>query len=170
MKTAVLTTVLNEEKNIDKILAEIPNGYDIYVVDDGSSDKTVQVSKSYGAHVISLPFNVGQGAATIVGYNIILNNNYDFLVKMDGDGQHNPKEIDSLVEAIQKSDFDVVIGSRRLGSNYPTAPFFRKTFLPFFTWIINIATGYSMTDSMCGFRIFKTSSLKRVLRPIVSPL
>jgi hypothetical protein len=59
-------------------------------------------------------------------------------------------------------DCDVVVGSRRLGTNYPTAPFFRKTFLPLYTWIINKLTGYKMTDAMSGFRAFRASSLKNV--------
>jgi hypothetical protein len=58
--------------------------------------------------------------------------------------------------------YDIVVGSRRLGSNQSSAPFFRKTFLPVYTWIINKLTGYEMTDAMCGFRAFRCSSLERV--------
>jgi len=163
MKTAVLTTIFNEEKNVGQVLAAISPDYDIFVVDDGSTDRTLNILRRLGVHIISLPINIGQGAATIAGYNVILEKDYDIIVKLDGDGQHNPNEITRFVDAMLEGDDDIVVGSRRLGSNYISAPFLRKTFLPTFAWIINIATGYSMTDPMCGFRAFRTSSLKKVI-------
>ncbi|MFC1812824.1 glycosyltransferase family 2 protein [Thermodesulfobacteriota bacterium] len=163
MKTAVLTTIFNEEKNIEAVLAKISPDYDIFVVDDGSSDNTINILRHLGIHIISLPINIGQGAATIAGYNVILEKDYDIIVKLDGDGQHNPSEISHFVGAMREGDDDIVVGSRRLGSNYITAPFLRRTFLPAFAWLINVATGYRMTDPMCGFRAFRTKSLKKVI-------
>jgi glycosyltransferase involved in cell wall biosynthesis len=162
MKPVVLITVFNEEANLGNLLNEVSRAYDVYVVDDGSTDRTGKIAEELGAHVISLPINVGQGAATIAGYNVVLNMDYDIIVKMDGDGQHDPQEINSFVEAMRAGHYDIVVGSRRLGSNQSSAPFFRKTFLPVYTWIINKLTGYEMTDAMCGFRAFRCSSLERV--------
>jgi hypothetical protein len=82
---------------------------------------------------------------------------------MDGDGEHKPKEIYQFIQIMENSDVDVIVGSRRLGSDYRSAPFLRRTFLPVYTWLINYATGYKMTDSMCGFRAFRTESLNRVI-------
>ena len=73
-----------------------------------------------------------------------------------------PLEITKFITKMEETGADVVVGSRIIGSNYKNAPFFRKTFLPHFTWIINKLTGYKMTDSMCGFRAFKAPSLRRV--------
>jgi glycosyltransferase involved in cell wall biosynthesis len=162
MKTVVLITAYNEEKNIRSIVERIVAKYDLFVVDDGSDDKTATIAKKYGAQAIQLPINIGQGAATIAGYKAILQKDYDIIIKMDGDGQHNPDEIDDFVAALQDQEYDIIVGSRRLGTNYNTAPFLRRTFLPFYTGLINIATGYRMTDSMCGFRAFRTTSLKKV--------
>jgi glycosyltransferase involved in cell wall biosynthesis len=162
MKTVVLITVYNEEKNIENIVTRIVPKYDLFVIDDGSDDNTAAVAKKCGALTIRLPMNIGQGAATIAGYKAILEKDYDVIVKMDGDGQHNPDEIGGFVTALQNEKYDIIVGSRRLGTNYNTAPFLRRTFLPFYTWLINVATGYAMTDSMCGFRAFRTTSLKRV--------
>jgi glycosyltransferase involved in cell wall biosynthesis len=162
-RVAVVTTVLNEEKNIGAMLNEIVSKFDVFLVDDGSIDRTAAIAGIAGAQVIKLPVNIGQGAATIAGYKVIIENDYDFIVKLDGDGQHNPSEIPKFVEAIERTGCDVVVGSRRLGSNYASAPFLRKRLLPSFTWMINVLTGYKMTDSMCGFRCFRVSSLKRVI-------
>lgn len=162
MKTVVLITAYNEEKNIRNIIEQIVPKYDIIVVDDGSDDKTASLAEQAGAQAIRLPMNIGQGAATIAGYKAILEKDYDVIVKMDGDGQHNPDEIEDFVEALKAKTYDIIVGSRRLGTNYSTAPFLRRTFLPFYTWLINIATGYKMTDSMCGFRAFRTTSLRQV--------
>ena len=162
MKVVVTIGVLNEEENICKVLERIPQGYDVLVVDDGSSDSTVTVAKQYGAKIISHLTNLGQGFAVITSFKAALLNDYDIIVEMDGDGQHDPLEIPKFITKMEKTGADIVVGSRVIGTNYDKAPFFRKTFLPYFTWIINKLTGYNMTDSMCGFRVFKVSSLQRV--------
>jgi glycosyltransferase involved in cell wall biosynthesis len=77
MKPVVLITVFNEEANLGNLLNEVSRAYDVYVVDDGSTDRTGKIAEELGAHVISLPINVGQGAATIAGYNVVLNMDYD---------------------------------------------------------------------------------------------
>ncbi len=163
MKTAILITVYNEEKNIDYLLSEIPSSYDVYIVDDGSTDNTVKVAENAGAQVIKLPLNVGQGAATIAGYKLLINKQYEVLIKMDGDGQHNPDQIPVFLEKLEYSGVDIVVGSRILGTNYKNAPFFRRTFLPVYTLLINKLTGYKLTDSMSGFRAFKVSALREVI-------
>jgi hypothetical protein len=163
MKVAILITVFNEEKNIGDLLNEINGPFDVFVVDDGSSDNTVAIARAGGADVIRLPLNLGQGAATIAGYKLLIEKAYDIIIKMDGDGQHDPRQIPLLLDKLNESDFDIVVGSRILGANYDNAPFFRRTFLPVFTGIINILSGYHLTDAMSGFRAFRVSALKNVL-------
>ena len=154
--------VLNEEENICKVLDRIPQGYDVLLVDDGSTDDTVDIAEKYGVKIISHLTNLGQGFAVITSFKAALLNNYDIIVEMDGDGQHDPLEIPKFIKKMEKTGVDIVLGSRVIGTNYDEAPFFRKTFLPYFTWIINKLTGYNMTDSMCGFRAFRASSLRKV--------
>ena len=163
MKIVVLITVYNEEQNIGPLLDEINSSYDVYIVDDGSTDNTVKIAREAGARVVRLPFNLGQGAATIAGYKLLLEKNYDVIVKMDGDGQHNPDHIPAFTDKLKTSGVDIVIGSRILGTNHEDAPFFRRTFLPFYTTLINRLTGYEMTDSMSGFRAFRVDALKSVI-------
>jgi len=163
MKTVILITAYNEEKNIGYLLNEIPSSFDVYVVDDGSTDNTIKVAEDAGAHVIKIPLNLGQGAATIAGYKVLIDKKYDIIVKMDGDGQHNPNQILRFIEKLKNTGVDIVVGSRIQGSNYESAPFFRKTFLPVYTTLINKLTGYNMTDSMSGFRAFRVDPLRKVI-------
>ena len=88
--------------------------------------------------------------------------NYDIVIHLDGDGQHRPSELPLFLRKIEETDADIVVGSRILGSNHPNAPFFRKVFLPYFTWLINKLTGYKMTDSMCGFRAYQRKALLKL--------
>ncbi len=166
MRVAVLTGALNEEIPLREWVKDIPEGWDLYVVDDGSTDRTSSVASELGARVIRHSMNLGQGYAFITGVKAIVSEmdlDYDYIVYLDADGQHDPKEIPRFLEKARTEDLDVVIGSRILGSNYANAPFFRRKFLPFYTAIINMLTGYDMTDAMCGFRAFRVSALRKVL-------
>lgn len=162
-KVAVFLTAYNEAPVIGDILDRIDNCYGVFVVDDGSVDKTADICSKKGAKVISHAINLGQGSAGITMFKVACGMDYDFIVHLDADGQHDPAEIEKLVRKAQQDHLDVVVGSRILGSNYEAAPFLRKTFLPYYTWIINKLSGYEMTDAMCGFRAHRVSSLKKVI-------
>jgi glycosyltransferase involved in cell wall biosynthesis len=166
VKVALITGALNEEIPLKEWTRQIPQGCDLYVVDDGSTDGTSSVARSLGARVIRHPMNLGQGYAFITGIKAIVRHTkepYDYIVYLDADGQHDPREIPSFIEKAQSAGLDVVVGSRILGSNHASAPFFRRKFLPLYTSIINRLTGYRMTDSMCGFRAFRVVALREVL-------
>ncbi len=161
MKIVITIAAYNEENIIGSVLQQIPSEYDVIVVDDGSTDKTREICKSYGATVVKHVINLGQGAAVLTGFRKALEGNYDYIIEMDGDGQHDPADIPRFIELLEKHpEIDIVVGSRILGSSYK-APFFRRTFLPVFTGIINKITGYQLTDSMSGFRVFRANSLRR---------
>jgi len=162
LKTGVYITALNEEKSIGQVLSNIDSTYDAYLVDDGSSDSTAQIALEHGAKVIRHFMCLGQGHANVTGLKVLLQKDYDVIVKLDGDGQHDPLEIPVGIKTLLDGGYDYVMGSRILGNNYKSAPFLRKTFLPHFTWAINKITGYSLTDSMTGFRIFNAHSLRKV--------
>lgn len=162
MKVGVTIGVLNEEANIGQVLDRVPEGYDVLILDDGSTDSTVSIAEKYGAKIISHLTNLGQGFAVITSFKVAILNDYDVIIEMDGDGQHDPLEIPKFIKKMEETGADIVVGSRAIGTNYDKAPFFRKTFLPYFTLIINKLSGYNMTDSMCGFRAFRASSLQRV--------
>lgn len=160
MKVIVTLTAFNEGRNVGEIISKIKQQeYDCLLVDDGSQDDTLKIAKSLGAWVLKHPVNLGQGYAVLTSFKVALMQDCDIIIEMDADGQHNPYEIPLFIDKFKKTAADIVVGSRILGSNHPNAPFFRKTFLPYFTGVINLLTGYSMTDALCGFRAFRKDSL-----------
>jgi len=161
-KIAVFITVFNEEQTIGDVLSLIDKSYDVYLIDDGSSDKTVEIARKKDAEVISHSINLGQGMAVLTAFKLLTKKDYDIIIEMDGDGQHDPREIPKLIAKMQETGADVVAGSRILGSNYQEVPFGRNFFLPFLTWFLNKLTGYNISDSMCGFRAFRGEALKKV--------
>lgn len=172
MKTIVTIAAYNEQNIIGEVLKNISEEYEVIVVDDGSTDKTVEICRKHGAKVVKHILNLGQGAAVLTGFKKALEFNCDYIIEMDGDGQHDPKDIPRFIEVMEENnEIDIVVGSRILGSSYK-APLFRKTFLPVFTWIINKISGYQLTDSMSGFRAFRAISLRRcssVLNNFIEP-
>jgi glycosyltransferase involved in cell wall biosynthesis len=163
MNVVVTLTALNEAKNIESVINRIhKNNYKCILVDDGSSDETPYISESLGAKVFRHCLNLGQGYAVLTSFKVALMSDCDIIIEMDADGQHNPDEIPVFLKRFSETNADIVVGSRILGANHPNAPLFRKTFLPYFTWIINRLTGYNMTDALCGFRAFRKDSLLKV--------
>ncbi len=167
---AVLIVAYNEAKNISHVLSDIPDGCTVYVVDDGSGDGTAEIARDNGARVIPLPVNLGQGAAVIAGYRTVAMEGHEYLVKMDGDGQHDPAEIPLFIKALKETGSDTVIGSRILGTNYKEAPLMRRIFLGPLTALLNRLTGYNLTDSMCGFRAFRGDSLREKVIPVLNEI
>ena len=159
MRVVVTITAHNESKVIGTVLKKIPEGMDVIVVDDGSTDNTAAIAREYGAKVIQHPINLGQGVAVVTSFKAALMDDYDIVVEMDGDGQHNPEEIPAFLERIAEGKSDIVVGSRYLGSTYE-APLYRRLGIPFFTFLVNTITKYRLTDSMCGFRVFRSEALK----------
>jgi len=119
MESRVLAIIpaYNEEKSIGRVIGKIQKttpGVDIVVIDDGSTDATVQIARQAGAVVLSHPINLGAGAATQTGYKYALEHSYQFVVQLDADGQHPPRYINDLLNIVKNEPIDIVIGSRFL--------------------------------------------------------
>src|SRR4051794_17214930 len=106
----------NEEAALASVIRRIREhapGLDVLVVDDGSTDRTAEVARAEGAQVLQLPFNLGIGGAVQSGFKFALEEGYDYVVQVDGDGQHDPGEIAKLRAAMQADpSLDMVYGSR----------------------------------------------------------
>ena len=165
MKNNILIVIpaYNEEKTIGSVIKGISNvaqTADIAVINDGSSDRTETVARDAGAFVINLPFNLGYGAALQSGFKYAVRHGYRYAIQMDGDGQHNPSSLISLVNEIEKNNADVVIGSRFLGDNNYNAPALRKIGMKIFSIITNFITGQKFTDPTSGYRAINSDILK----------
>jgi glycosyltransferase involved in cell wall biosynthesis len=128
---------------------------DVLVVDDGSTDDTQRIAQDAGARVLHHPFNLGIGGAVQSGFFYALEHGYDYMVQVDGDGQHDPREIERLRECMAEDyAIDMVCGSRFLadGQTYP-APISRRTGIHLFAFIVSRLVGQRVSDPTSGFRL-----------------
>jgi cellulose synthase/poly-beta-1,6-N-acetylglucosamine synthase-like glycosyltransferase len=117
----IVIPAYNEAENLKYLLPKIPtiiNGFEVgvLVIDDGSIDQTNQIVQEHGHTVVTNMINRGGGAALRLGYDILKEAGGNICVTMDADGQHQPEEIEALVLPIIKDEYDVVIGSRIIGT------------------------------------------------------
>jgi len=157
MKILIIIPAYNEGARIIDVVRNVREaapGYDILVVNDGSSDETSHAAQSAGAVVVSHPFNLGYGVAIQTGYKYAFGKGYDFAVQMDGDGQHDPACINDLLAPVLSGETDFCLGSRFLNvESYEPSPA-RKVAMTFFRWLVSTLTRTHITDSTSGFQAF----------------
>ncbi|MGE8638151.1 MAG: glycosyltransferase family 2 protein [Achromobacter sp.] len=130
------------------VLSHVKN---VVVCDDCSSDSTAESARAAGAHVLSHPINLGQGAALQTGITYALRQNAEYIVTFDADGQHDPREILPMLEALKASGADAVLGSRFLGTQTNVA-FSRKLVLTAALLFTRLTSRLRLTDVHNGFR------------------
>ena len=162
----IVIPAFNEAENLRYLLPRIPGkikdtAVGVLVVDDGSNDGTSQIVKEHDQFVVSNPINRGGGAALRLGYDILKNSEAAICVTMDADGQHQPEDIEALVAPIIDDEYDVVVGSRMLGSREKDDPV-RTVGIHIFSTIISSLLGKRITDPSSGFRAFKMDKIKSI--------
>jgi hypothetical protein len=161
-----IVPALNEAGSIAQIVSEIhahAPGFDVLVLDDGSTDETAAIAAAAGARVISLPFNVGIGGAVQCGYMYARDHAYDLAVQVDGDGQHDARDIPRLLAALEAAPaVEMVTGSRFLGpggGGYRSSPL-RRVGIRVFAAMISVITRQRVTDPTSGFRLVARSGIE----------
>ena len=159
MKRMVLIPAYNEEATIPLVIRDIrEHCQDIVVVDDGSTDFTGAVARDEGAMVIPHGQNKGYAEALRTGYRYALEHNYDGIVQIDADGQHDPGHIPELFRRGQS--WDVVIGSRFLGRQKYRSPMAKSIGVRIFRHIIQRETGLNITDPTSGYRYMYSRAIR----------
>lgn len=130
------------------------------VVNDCSTDKTGVVAENLNCIVLNLPVNVGIGSAVQTGFIYAHDNNYDYAVQIDGDGQHPPEYVPALLQEMREKNLDVVIGSRYVDKKGFQSSFARRTGIKYFRWLNKLLTGLEINDSTSGFRMINRKVLK----------
>lgn len=153
-EASIVIPVWNEKRNIGEVLKKIPRKYEVIVVDDGSEDNTKDVVKAFGFKPIVLERHSGKGKACLTGAE---NASSDFIIFMDGDGQHDPKDIPNMVSMLKRCD--LVIGTR----DYFKIPLHRQLSNKMANEAVSIITGKQLNDVQCGFRGIRKSKLKQLL-------
>ena len=162
-KILIVIPAHNEEKNIGAVLKGIQKQspeFPILVINDGSSDNTEKVALEHNAEVISLPYNSGYGIALQTGFLYAVKNDFSIVVQMDSDGQHDPADIKDLIEAVQKENCDVVIGSRFLSKDSYKSSLARHAGMLLFGGIASILCGQKVTDPTSGFQALKGQAIQ----------
>jgi glycosyltransferase involved in cell wall biosynthesis len=161
MRYALLIPAYNEEKSIANIIRDASRHVqDIFVVDDGSKDRTALIARKAGAHVIIHQKNMGKGTALLTGFSEIIKGNFDAVITMDADGQHLPSEIPLLVAAFERGDSDIIIGERLI--HRQRMPIHRSLANRIGEFFISRAVGTKIRDTQSGFRIYKREVIKRI--------
>ncbi len=150
MKTLIVIPAFNEEKNLPSLIKEIKKyGFEYLIINDSSTDGTSELAKASNFNILNLPINMGLAGVTRIGFMYAKDNNYDCVVCIDGDGQHNPKYISRLIKEIENGN-DYVIGSRFIEKkkNYSL----RMIGSSILTFLIKVKTGKTIKDPTSGMR------------------
>jgi glycosyltransferase involved in cell wall biosynthesis len=148
----------NESHTVVRVveaLRERAPGFDVLVVDDGSTDGTGDLARDAGATVLRHPFNLGIGGAVQSGFAYALEHDYDRMVQVDADGQHIPDEVRALCRGMDADpSVDLVCGSRFLSDNGYPAPISRRTGIHIFAFLLSRILGQRVSDPTSGFRLY----------------
>ena len=165
-RIVVVIPAFNEAANIRPVLEKMNESVRgesmvVVMVDDGSSDNSVEILDDLGVLVAISPINRGGGAALRAGYDIAQALGAEIVVTMDADGQHDPAQIDRLVTPILEDKADFVLGSRLLGEREKDSAI-RLLGIYVFNFVLRLLTGVRFTDCSNGFRAFRMKNLMQI--------
>ncbi len=167
LQVLIIVPAFNEARSLPRLIDRIRSLYPLYevvIINDGSSDDTVQVVVGTGARLVTLPCNLGIGGAMQTGFRIARDEGYDIAVQVDGDGQHPAEQVHLLVDAVAQSGCDIAIGSRFLtGSGYQSTLSRRLGIRIFSLWLSAICHT-RITDPTSGFRAMNRRALELLSR------
>jgi hypothetical protein len=153
----------NEEATVSAVieaLHERAPQLDVVVVDDGSTDATGELAELAGARVLRLPFNLGIGGAVQAGFKYADEHGYDYMVQVDGDGQHDPGEIAKLFSAMDGPEApDMICGTRFATPTGYMAPISRRTGIHLFAFLLSRLLRQPVTDPTSGFRLYNRRAI-----------
>lgn len=153
----VVVPAFNEVKSIGQVVNQVVTfGFQTLVVDDGSIDQTADVARQHGAHIVSLPLNSGVGGALRCGFRYAVENGFAAVIQCDADGQHLPNHLIDLVDAANRTNAHMMIGSRFGSENTTHDPTLLRRFaMSVLSKVAQHATKHKITDSTSGFRLIQ---------------
>lgn len=164
MKKLVIIPAFNEEGNLEKTIKDIQDnapGFDYVIINDCSTDGTLAMCRRHGFSYLNLPVNLGIGGAVQTGYRYAYYHGYDIAVQFDGDGQHSAGYLPKMVEQMEKTGADMMIGSRFITKEGFQSSTLRRLGIKYFSVLIRILTGKIITDPTSGMRMINRKLLKK---------
>lgn len=157
----VLIPAYNEGKNIGRVARQVMDlGFPLLVIDDGSRDNTLEALKELNVEVLASPANRGKGASMSRGFEWFLGKPYEALILMDADGQHETKELNLFLTALNRTGWDLIIGNRM---NHPeNMPFIRRATNRLLSRILSAITRQGIPDSQCGYRAARRRLIEKI--------
>jgi glycosyltransferase involved in cell wall biosynthesis len=152
-RVLAIVPAFNEGRSLGNVVTELfalDNPPDVLVVDDGSTDDTVEVAMGLGARVLSLPYNCGIGATVQAGLAWGLERGYGVIARFDGDGQHDPRALHALRRVIDIGEADFVVGSRYVRKEGFQSTFLRRAGSKWFALLLRVLSGLKITDPTSG--------------------
>ena len=162
MKKLIIIPAYNESANIEKTVASIKKdakGFDYVIINDCSVDNTRKICEDNGFNIVNLPINLGIGGAVQTGYRYAYEHGYDVAVQVDGDGQHDPEFLDTMAVYLVDHNLDMVIGSRFIEKKGFQSSYTRRMGIRFFTGLIKLMTGKTITDPTSGLRMIGRNAM-----------
>ena len=157
----VIVPAFNEVECIAGVVDDVRSaGYRVVVVDDGSSDRTAAAAGAAGAVVIRLPINLGVGGAMRTGFRYAVDHCAPCVIQVDADGQHEPGQIEALLAELERSDADLVIGSRFASGGTYEMSVVRRWCIGVLAAAIRRSGGIAVTDPTSGFRAIRSPLLE----------
>jgi glycosyltransferase involved in cell wall biosynthesis len=154
-----LIPAYNEGRHIAEVIQQTSSFLPVLVVDDGSKDDTALAAEAAGAEVLRQVPNKGKGAALMAGFRQAVEMDYDALVMLDADGQHDPLEIPKFLQAFEETKADLIIGQRE----FRYMPRLRRTTNTLGTWMFSWAVGQHIPDNQSGYRLLSRRMLEASL-------
>src|SRR3989344_3399217 len=166
-KICIIIPAFNEEASLGGVIESIKKinkNYTIVVVNDGSNDNTSLIALKHDVVLLDLPFNLGVGAAVQTGLIFAKDNNYNVAIRIDADGQHQPKYIPNLIKQLKTTD--VVIGSRFVENTDYKTSLTRLLATKIYSTLIKIVYGVRIYDPISGYLAFNKRSINLLLRDL----
>ena len=167
-KILIVIPAFNEQNNIAAVIRDIraalPHS-DILVINDCSHDRTADRARAFpDVRVVDLPYNLGIGGAVQTGFKYAAAKGYEYMVQIDGDGQHIPREVAKLVGAMESSSADMVIGSRFLDIRSYRTTWPRRAGIRIFSALFRLLINTRISDGTSGFRLYNAKSIALLAR------
>ena len=159
VNTLILIPAYNESERLQPVVEAALEYGPVLVVDDGSTDDTVQIAKAAGAEVLLQSPNQGKGAALRAGFRWALERDYEAVITLDADGQHDTDEIPLFLKSSAEGQGDLIIGAR----DFSQMPFARRLANTSGTWLFSWALGQRVQDNQSGYRLVSRRLMEYVL-------
>jgi len=163
LRSIAIVPAHNEEESLGALLAEMKIAEPdlaVVVINDGSTDGTARVASAARVPVVILPYNVGIGGTVQTGYQYALDHGFEVAIQVDGDGQHDPTEIGTVLEPIFDDRADLVVGTRFVSGGGYRGTRVRRVGIHIFARVVSLMVGQHVSDTTSGFRAVNRKALR----------